>query len=236
VQTERQPEGHDLDRDQVRGYLLRHPGFLNENPDLLRALTPPRQQTGDTVIDFQHHLIERLQRDVGELAAFRESIIATSRSNHASQQHALVAALAAMEATSLEHLVHIITRDWIDMLDVDVVALCLADPFPNDASFAAAGISLIEELDLHRLFGNDGAVALHGNVAGAHDLYGSAASLVRAEALVRLDAGANRPAGILAIGSRDPGHFAPGQGTELLRFLGAVTERLLDQWLKASKP
>lgn len=216
---------------QVHEYLQHHPAFLAENSDLLLTLTPPGQSLGAGVEDFQRHMISRLQRELGDLQSFGESLIATSRNNHAGQTQIHVAALLAMDAESLDHLVHVITHDWVDVLNMDAVALCLADPFPGDTSFAASGISLIEPVDMDRLLGRE-AVALRNRIMGHPDLYGPAAPLVQAEALVRVEPGKGRPGGFLALGSRDPDGFAPAQGTELLRFLGAMTERLLDQWWK----
>lgn len=234
MRTERQKELSQVTAAQVRDYLLHHPGFLAENADLLRVLTPPGQALAAGVEDFQRHLINRLQRELNDLHTARDSLIATSRTNHAGQTQAHVAALLALDARSLDHLVHVITHDWVDVLNMDAVALCLADPFPADASFAATGISLIETVDMERLLGRE-VVALRADIMGHPDLYGPAAPLVRAEALIKLEPGASRPGGLIALGSRDPDCFAPAQGTELLRFLGAVTERLLDQWW-TSKP
>lgn len=228
MQTKRQPNSQ-ITAEQVREYLLCHPNFLAENPELLLALTPPTQSHGRGVEDFQHHMIVRLQRELRELQSFGETLIATSRSNHAGQTQVHVASLLAMDAESLDHLVHVITHDWVDVLNLDAVALCLLDPFPGDASFATSGISLVEPVDMERLLGRE-AVVMRSHIMGHPDIFGPAAPLVQAEALVRLKPGVNRPGGFLALGSRDPDGFAPAQGTELLRFLGAITERLLDQW------
>jgi hypothetical protein len=58
-----------------------------------------------------------------------------------------------------------------------------------------------------------------------------AASLVRSDALVRLKVSRHAPAGLLALGARRPGVFHPGQGTELLVFLGQVIEHVIRAWL-----
>ena len=39
------------------------------------------------------------------------------------------------------------------------------------------------------------------------------------------------PVGLLALGSRDEGHFTPHQGTELLTFLGKAIESTARAWL-----
>jgi uncharacterized protein YigA (DUF484 family) len=39
------------------------------------------------------------------------------------------------------------------------------------------------------------------------------------------------PAGLLGFGTRHPGYFNAGQGTELLTFLARVLEHCIRQWL-----
>ena len=69
------------------------------------------------------------------------------------------------------------------------------------------------------------------NPEAASWLYGPAASLVRSDALARLDFGPTAPAAMLALGSREPDKFQPHQGTELLQFLAGVLGRAVRTWL-----
>ena len=48
-------------------------------------------------------------------------------------------------------------------------------------------------------------------------MFGGGAGLVRSDALIRLKISAAAPPGLLAFGTRHPGYFNPGQGTELLQ-------------------
>jgi uncharacterized protein YigA (DUF484 family) len=67
-------------------------------------------------------------------------------------------------------------------------------------------------------------------------IYGPAASLVRSDALARLDFGPTSPAAMLALGSREPDKFQPSQGTELLQFLAGVLGRSVRSWLDLPQP
>ncbi|HTR84696.1 MAG TPA: DUF484 family protein, partial [Reyranella sp.] len=58
-----------------------------------------------------------------------------------------------------------------------------------------------------------------------------ASTLVRSQALLRLQLRRDAPQGVLAFGSRTPDKFHPGQGTELLTFLGKVVELTFRGWL-----
>ncbi len=223
-----------LSEEQIRDYLANNPNFLVDNADLLHALTPPAYQAGGNIVDFQRYMVERLQEDVERLDQYQDALIAASRSNLASQQQVHTALLAAMDASNLDHLIHTVTNDWVDMLNVDAIALCLEGDDPT--SFPAT-IQWIEPGKIAQLMGQEGAILLRDHLtAASKDIFGPAAPLVRAEALVKLAPGTNRPSGILAMGSRDPDYYTPGQGTELLRFMGAAMERLLDQWLNTRPP
>jgi uncharacterized protein YigA (DUF484 family) len=52
---------------------------------------------------------------------------------------------------------------------------------------------------------------------------------IQSEACLKLDLGED--VGMLVLGSRDERHFQPQHGTDLLAFLGAVTERALRRFL-----
>lgn len=219
-----------LSQEEVRRYLEEHPSFLVENEDLLRSLTPPRLHGGNQVVDFQRYMLERLQMDLARFDDYRMAVIAATRSNLVSQQQVHMAVLTAFDALSLEHLIHVITHDWVDILDLDAVMLCTE----QGPLAGLPGIQVLTPGEITQIMGDEGAFLLRDNIPEAsRDLFGPAAELVRAEALVRLAPGETRGEGMLAMGSRNPDHFAPGQGTELLRFLGAMTERLLDLWLTA---
>jgi len=62
-------------------------------------------------------------------------------------------------------------------------------------------------------------------------IYGEATDWIRSEALIRLDLGAGRLPGMLALGAEDPHQFKPAQGTDPLSFLGGVFERAMRRWL-----
>jgi len=56
-------ETQRIGADEVAAYLRRHPDFLVEHPELLGALTPPALQRGDSVVDMQHFMLQRLRSD-----------------------------------------------------------------------------------------------------------------------------------------------------------------------------
>ena len=222
----------DLTIEQIRDWLKRHPDFLVDNPDLLSILTPPfRPSSGDRVVDFQQVMLERLQKEIGELKDFHSSLIDASRNNMSTQQQVHEAALALMQAEGLEQLSHILVSDWPQMLSVDVIAVCFEkghnQPLPPLPEARPLKKGLVEEL-----LGHEDACLLRGDVEVQEDIFGPATELIKAEALIRIPATEFYPEGLLAFGSRDPNMFTPGQGTELLRFLEAAFGLYLQRWMK----
>ena len=137
-----------------------------------------------------------------------------------------------MDASSLEHLIHVVTGDWVDMLGVDVVVICFESTATSAHLTNYSGLTLLAPDTIYDLMGSEGAIMLRDNVTAPSEVFGPATPLVKAEALVTLDSTAAGVPGMLALGSRDPECFAPGQGTELLRFLASTLERMLRLWLK----
>ena len=86
---------------------------------------------------------------------------------------------------------------------------------------------MIENLQAHYGF----SIMPFGSAVPAPALFGSAAGLVRSQALLRLDVSEHAPVGLLCIGTRRSDKFHPGQGTELLSFLARVTELTFAAWL-----
>ena len=74
-----------LRSDEVLQYLSDNPDFLTAHPDLLTELTPPTHRRGEGVLDMQHYMIDRLQKQVAALRSEQQDLIAASRSNMMSQ-------------------------------------------------------------------------------------------------------------------------------------------------------
>lgn len=217
----------------VRAFLKSHPDFLVDNPDLLEVLTPPTQHNGSNVTDMSRFMARRLQEEVARLKLERHEMVNLGRANQTAQEQVHRAITVMLEATSFEHLVHIVTRDLADVLDVDVVTLCAeahnGSSLPGRAP--TTGVFVLEPGSIDLLLGAGSRARLGDDMPPDPAIFGPAAGLVRSQALVRLHASRRAPAGLLAIGSRDADKFDAGHGTELLDFMARVLERLFRAWL-----
>jgi uncharacterized protein YigA (DUF484 family) len=188
---------------QVVDYLRRHPDFLLRHPELLDGQMAPARRQGNGVVDLQQFMVERLRRDVAKLRADQDDLLANSRDNLSTQDRIHKAVLALLAARSFEHLIETVTTD----------------------------LALLAPGAVERVLGRGREVLLRDDVEGDPMLFGGAAGLVRSDALLRLSVSRGTPLGLIAFGTRHPGYFNPGQGTELLGFLARVLEHTIREWL-----
>ncbi|WP_162906709.1 DUF484 family protein [Algihabitans albus] len=221
-----------LGAGEVAAYLRRHPDFLKRHPELLDAMVTPVRATGDGVLDFQQAMVERLRREVAQALETRDELVSLSRANALAQQRLHRGLLGLLAARSFEHLIETLTTDLTLALDVDVVSLCVE---PSEMALSPpkrpVGVYRLEAGTVEALLGPSKRVRLIGDTPGDAGVFPTAAGLVRSSALVRLNIGPTTPPALIGLGSRDPGHFEEGQGTELLGFLGQAVEHLVRAWL-----
>lgn len=219
-----------LGEDQVVDFLRRHRDFLDRHTELIAELLPPEHRKGRSVVDLQHYLIDRLRRDLAEARRLHDGTINAARGNLQSQQRVHGAVIELMNAPSFEHFVESITTDLALKLDIDAVALCVESDRPNQPR-TKSGVRFLAQGSVDALLGAGKEIALRPAIAAERALYGPAAALVKSDALLRLAIGPAAPTGVIALGSREPGHFRAGQGTELLVFLAKTIESTARAWL-----
>ena len=215
----------------IIAYLRRHPDFLDRHPEALRLLGAPTREIGEDVVDFQHFQIERLRRDLARVNLEHRTLIAASRGNLASQGRVHKAVIAILAAPSFEQLLQTVTTDLGVLLDVDVVTIGVESSAAPAGRLSLNGIQLLQAGAVDALLGPERTALLRVDEPGEAPLFGAAAGLVRSQALLRLTFGRGAPVGLLCIGTRQPGRFHPGLGTEGLSFLARALGITIAQWL-----
>jgi hypothetical protein len=228
--AEKAPTRRPPAKADIRAFLAENPQYLTDNPDVLAAITPRPRHAGERLTDLQSFLIARLRSENERLLLRHADLLATTRANVLSQGRIHAAALMILEARSFKDLIEIATNDLAMRLDVDVAVLAVESE-ECLGKHSVSGIRLFAPGEVDRLMGPDRDVVLRTGVTGTKALYGAGAGLVASEALLRLRASPEAPTGILALASRDLARFDPGQGTELLTFLGGVIELCIRTWL-----
>lgn len=224
-----------LSSEQVLEYLQHNPDFLAENAQTIAETAPPTRWSGDGVIDLQRFLLDRQKDDLNELRLAAQEVIETSRGNMSSQMRTHSAVLALLSAHDFEHLLRIINDDLPLLLDVDVATIGFEPGDNAPRALTSAHINLFQPGDIEGVLDLEHDVVLLKEIAESKAVFGSAASLVRSAALMRIRPGHAVPPGMVALGARSPGFFHPRQGTELITFLARVIERCIHRWLE-SKP
>jgi uncharacterized protein YigA (DUF484 family) len=216
---------------QVAEYLREHPDFLARNTDLLDLQVAPTRRKGEGVIDLQRFMLERLRRDVARLKADQDDLLANSRDNLSTQDRIHRATLTLLTAECFEHFVQIVTTDLAVLLDVDAVTLCVEAIDEHTPLVSVEGVQVLSPGTVDRLLGPERGALLRDDTAGDAAIFGAGAGLVRSDALIRFNVSDRTPAGLIAFGTRHPGYFNPGQGTELLHFLARIVEHCIRTWL-----
>jgi uncharacterized protein len=188
-------------------------------------------ESSPPIIDFQIHALARLRDRVAALDTDRQAILEQTRDHRGAEEQVQTAVLAALDAEGLDHLIHVITADWVDMLGMDCVALALLSG-RQAVQMSTTGVHFLKSTDLRVLMPGDQPLHLQ-NVPEGAALFGPAAHLVRSQALIRLHGAAPMPHGVLALGTRTDHCFEGMTHTRPLIFLGAVVERCLKRWLLA---
>lgn len=182
-----------------------------------------------TVIPFEERAVARLRERLGEAEEANQDLIAFARGHSGAVTSIHEAVIAAMEADSIEALLHVVTQEWPLILGIDAVALSL---IVGDKGFRADGngVQIVDPRILRRAIGQVDGVEMR-TVERGHPLFGPACDLIRAEALIRIDCEPPLPCGLLALGQRAELSLDARHGSELLMFLGKSLAAMIRKWL-----
>jgi uncharacterized protein YigA (DUF484 family) len=173
--------------------------------------------------------VATLRARVAAAEEANQDLIAFARGHSGAVASIHAAVLAGIEAEGLDHLIHVVTQEWPHILGLDAVAVAL---WAGDTGVRAdaSGLQFVDPRLIERSVRSFDGVLLRGCQRG-HPLFGPACSLIRAEALIRLDSAPPLPSGLLALGQRGAQGFETPHGSELLLFLGRVLARCMGRWL-----
>ena len=180
------------------------------------------------MIQFQNYAVARLRERLGAAEEANEDLIAFARGHSGAVASINAATLAAVGTVSIDSLLDVVTRDWPAMLGIDSVAVALV---VGNQGFRAdcAGIERVEAAFVERMLAGLPAVEVR-SVEFAHPLFGAPANeLIRAEALIRIDAPVPFPHGLLALGQQAELAVESSHASQLLLFLGRILATTLQR-------
>ena len=182
-----------------------------------------------TVISFEERAVAKLRQRLGAVEEANQDQIAVARGHSGAVTSIHEAVLAAIDADSFDALIHVVTQEWPLILGLDAAAIALV---VGDQGFRADvnGVQAVAPQWIERTMSEVDGVTLR-NVGRGHPLFGPACSLIRSEALIRLDADAPLPSGLLVLGQRSSQNLDTHHGSELLLFLGRSITSMMRRWL-----
>ena len=212
----------DAATGEVRSRILDNPEMVLEDPALMRALMDRVRAGGRSpdgkVVDLRTVAMERLEERLGRLEAAHATVIAAAYDNLAGTQQIHRAILRLLDAGTLEAFVDALGAEIGQILRLRSVRLLVEGDAPGDPAGALVPVAR-GTLAARRGGASPAPVELRRAGDGS-------------EAALALDLGPHGPPALLVLVSPDPDHLSPGQGTELLEFLGGVVERALRRWLE----
>ena len=224
----------------MRDRIIAEPESVLEDIDVMRALIAANERAmGTNIVDLRGIAMERLETRLDRLEDTHRSVIAAAYENLAGTNQIHRCVLQMLDPLNFQDFLQSLAGDVAQTLRVDSIRLVLEsvqnadDPalrklgevlYVAEPGFVADYVSGGRNVSLR-------PVTLRQVVPASDELYGEKAGWVRSEALLRLDFGKGRLPGMLVMGSEDPHHFKPTQGTDLLAFFAGVFERTMRRWL-----
>lgn len=181
------------------------------------------------VIPFEERAVARLRERLGAVEEANQDLIAFARGHSGAVASIHDAVLAGLETDDLESLFHVVTQEWPLILGLDAVALALVvggQGFRADGD----GVQFVEPRIVENAMAGVDGVEMR-NVGRGHPLFGPACSLIRSEALIRIDSDRPMPHGLLVLGQRAEQKVDGRHGSELLLFLGRSLAAMIRRWL-----
>lgn len=215
---------------EVFEYLREHPDFLVRYPELVGTLlVPPTYGEAVSLLEYQS---KRLRDENRELNERLESLVRNARENEELSHGVHRISLGIMECAAADELFACLYQGLQDHFDAEFASLRI---FSTPASSWDSGLAefvgraAAERELFDALLASDRPVCGYPGGGQSAYLFGEQAEEVKSSAMIPL--GASSPAGVLAIGSRDPERYSSGMGTVFLRQMGALVTQALQPHL-----
>ncbi|MCV2866206.1 DUF484 family protein [Albidovulum sediminicola] len=225
---------------ELRAKIMARPEAILEDRDVMRALIAANERAmGANVVDLRGVAMERLEARLDRLEDTHRSVIAAAYENLAGTNQIHRAVLALLEPPSFEAFLSCLATELTQILRVESIRLVLESAQADEGAalerfrdvLVVAEPGFVEDYMRGGRPAGGRSVVLRPVQPNLAALYGDKAEWIGSEALMRLDLGAGRMAGMLALGSEDGEQFRPSHGTDLLTFFAGVFERAMRRWL-----
>ena len=227
-------------KDNLRAAILAEPDAVLDDKDLMQALVAANEQArGNNVIDLRGIAMQRLEARLDRLEDTHRSVIAAAYENLAGTNQVHRAILRLLEPVEFEDFLRTLGNDVAEILRVDHITLVLeTTAMQDDPAIDKLGgvLTVVAPGTIDAYLSQDRGgparnVVLRKIGHPTPGIFGANAGQLRSEACLRLNLGEGRLPGMIVMGARDPNHFTPQLGTDLLTFFAGVFERSMRHWL-----
>ncbi|MCA8882876.1 MAG: DUF484 family protein [Rhodobacteraceae bacterium] len=227
--------------EALRERIISDPDVVLDDPRVIEALLRAEDAArGGNVVDMRGLAIARLENRLDRLEQTHQSVLTAAYDNVATTSQVHRALLTMIGPLDFDEFLATLDTHVADTLRLRAVRLAMEsdDPSPDSDLNPVSGTLSLLPAGFLEGFVTQGRRTRHQPVilrevaTGNVSVYGTAASDIRSEAVVRLNLGPTRAPGLLVLGASDPDHFTPGQATDLLELFARVCERLVRGWLK----
>lgn len=234
-------EQENVHEDVIRKKILEDPGKLLGDADVIRAIVDASKEGSDRkVVDLRSAMVDRLEQRLDVLRDTHRDVVAAAYENLAGTNQVHRAVLAVVAPQTFEGFLRAIKDELATIMAADGLHLCLegdgmeaGEPLGPQGPLRDTVIGLPVG-GVEAYFGERNAMrkVLLRPIPGSGTLiYGRKAEILASEAVIRLELGGDRSAGMLVVGSIEASRFHAGQATDLLEFLGGAMECALLRWL-----
>jgi uncharacterized protein YigA (DUF484 family) len=207
-----------IDAEQVAAYLIENPSFFTQFPQIIEQISIPHTHKGSvSLVELQS---EQLRKKVRSLSHKLNQLISIAKQNEAIYRIYADLNLRILKSTNLDDLKFILEEVIQENLQLSSVTL---KPFKGAHALPEIQRRLFIEkrFKIHKFF--FGRLSDHERKLLFADQEANSVALLLIGDLGEL--------GILAIGSKDPGHFNPDMDTllitQLQQFLGVLLPKML---------
>jgi uncharacterized protein YigA (DUF484 family) len=207
-----------IDAEQVAAYLIENPSFFTQFPQIIEHIRIPHTHKGSvSLVELQS---EQLRKKVRSLSHKLNQLISIAKQNEAIYRIYADLNLRILKSTNLDDLKFILEEVIQENLQLSSVTL---KPFKGAHALPEIQRRLFIEkrFKIHKFF--FGRLSDHERKLLFADQEANSVALLLIGDLGEL--------GILAIGSKDPGHFNPDMDTllitQLQQFLGVLLPKML---------
>jgi len=193
-------------------YLKAHPDFFDKHAELAGELGLTPRMQGPGVIDMQQAILKRLRSEIDRLKNERTEIIANSKQNQIVQNRIQAAVISIIQATTFEKMIHVVTHELPELLDVDFITLAIEANADAPKRVPVRGVYVLAPGAIDAAIGPEKHARLRSHIAGEEAFFGDVARFVKSDVLMRLKVSSGSPDGIMCFGSRNPVGLRPGDG------------------------